>query len=166
MKKVYLLTVVAAVITLVAASCGNAPKPTAEEPLADGSNQTETNAYIKFNGTTLLVDEFVWVSWGDTALMAKYGLSDDDMDDDYHIVNEVKKYEEWKLLPNATFSVIKYLPQVIDGEEYTVPASVEVSREEFIGHINQYADDEYPYPPVRITGSRSGVSRISEIYIP
>jgi len=171
MKRITFLTVAVAIIIL-ATSCGNAPKPTAEEPQqteqqpADGSNQTETNAYIKFDGTTLLVDEFVWVSWGDTALMEKYGLSDDDMDDDYNIVNEVKKYEEWKLLPNATFSIVKYLPRVIDGEEYTVPTPVEVSSEEFVVHINQYKDNEYPHPPVLITGSRSGVSRIAEIYIP
>ena len=31
MKKIYLLTIVAALITLVAASCGNAPKPTSSE---------------------------------------------------------------------------------------------------------------------------------------
>ena len=170
MKRITFLTVAAA-ITFLAASCGqNAQKQTTNEP-ETVTQQTEEmqqevqqetepgiSAYIKFDGKTLLVDDFLWVSSDDEELMKKYGLTENDMDDDYHIINEVKKYEEWKLLPNATFSIIKY----INGS----PAPVDVSCAEFVAHISQFTDEEYPHPPIYVIGSRSGVSRLEEIYIP
>ena len=161
-----------AALMMLAASCGqNANKQKAEEPqqeveqATDGSTPNQTRAYVKFDGKTLLVDDFVWVSWDDTEAIKRYGLTEDDMDDDYHIVNEVVAYETWKLLPDATFSIIKYIEGAIE-EGYASPTPVEVSRAEFTEYMKQWQEDDKESPPMRITGSRSGVSRIAEIYVP
>ena len=172
MKNVIFLSVIAALF-IFAASCGrNASKRTENEQQteqsvsADGADKSETRAYIKFDGTTLLVDEFVWIFWNDTVLIEKYGLGDKELFDDYYIVNEVVNYEEWKLLPDATFSIIKYVPEMRDGKEYTVIVSEYVSRAEFTEYMKPMNDLKFPYPPMIITGSRSGVSRIEQFYIP
>ena len=151
MKRITFLTVVAVLITLVAASCGQNVQKV--EPVTD-----ETHcAYIKFDGKTLLVDELVWVSYDDDELIEKYGIDRDEMYDDYEIINEVEQYEEWKLLPNATFSVVRYVKSEEEGV-ILYPDVFEVSRDEFINSRGGY--------PVLITGSRSGVSCIREMYIP
>ena len=151
MKKVNILTVAAVLITLVASSCGqNAQKV---EPATDETHW----AYIDFDGETLLVDEIVWVSYDNDELIEKYGIDKEEMCDDYEIINEVEQYEEWKLLPNATFRVVRYVESEEEGG-IPYPAVFEVSLDEFINGRGGY--------PVFITGSRSGVSRIEEMYTP
>jgi len=151
MKKVNIITVVAVLITLVAASCGQ----NAQKQKQDGEQTTDEThfAYIEFDGETLLVDEFVHVTNDDDELIEKYGLDKDDIYDDGVDVNEVEEYEEWKLLPNATFSVIRY---VEDEEGRPCPKRFEVSRDEFISEGRG---------EMFIIGSRSGVSRIEEIIL-
>jgi hypothetical protein len=47
--------------------------------------------------TSLLVDEVLWVSWGDEEMRKKYGLTDDDMANDYAIVEDDGNYKVYQM---------------------------------------------------------------------
>jgi len=47
--------------------------------------------------TSLLVDEVKWVTWGDKEMMEKYGLTDEDMTDDYAIVEDDGNYKVYQM---------------------------------------------------------------------
>ena len=156
MKKINILAVAVAIIIL-ATSCGqNAQKQ--KQDAEQAANETHY-AYIKFDGETLLVDEFDWVSNQDDELIKKYGLDKEDIYDDGVNINEEVKYEEWKLLPDATFNVVEYFATE-EGSPYRLDR-VDISRDEFIA---RYADCGENECDMLITGSRSGVSRIERIF--
>ena len=173
MKRITFLTVAAVLITLVAASCGqNAPAPTViteepqqteQQPVTDSDENESagyTYAYVKFDGTTLLVDEFVLVCEDDDDLMEKYGLTEKDLTfceyGDCTFVNEVEKYEEWKLLPDATFNITTFIKNPSGS---TSPLQDDVELDEFTKHMKKQS------PPMLLKGSRSGVSRIEQICV-
>jgi len=172
MKKINLLAVTVAIMILAASCRQNTSTPaqttedsqkTEQQPVTD-SNENESNgytyAYVKFDGTTLLVDEFVLVCEDNVDLMEKYGLTEKDLEfceyGDCAFVNEVEKYEEWKLLPDATFNITTFIKNPSGS---TSPLQDDVDLDEFTKHIKKQS------PPMLIRGSRSGISRIEQICV-
>ena len=73
--------------------------------LANVQSKTSTDGKTYY----FVADEVEWVSSGDEEAMKKYGLTEDDMFDDYAIVGEDGKTRDYKIADNATF-FLQYEP--------------------------------------------------------
>ena len=64
----------------------------------------EITGYVKGDGKGgLLIDEVVWIGWGDEGLMKKYNLTDDDMVNDYYIAEAGDGYVPYKVSDDCSF---------------------------------------------------------------
>ena len=86
-------------------------------------DENSTSSFLDFIQLPLLIDDVVWVNWNDFELQEKYGLTDDDMDNDYALVNEIEEWVSYFATENTTFILANY--------EDLASVPVEVSLEEF-----------------------------------
>ena len=121
-------------------------------------DENSTSSFLDFIQLPLLIDDVVWVGRNDYDLREKYGLTDDDMDNDYALVNEIEEWISYFATENTSFLLA----------DFSDPASrpTEVSLEEF----REYALDRQQFGSsvlAKIQISPTGeVLKIQELYTP
>ncbi|MCR4585772.1 MAG: hypothetical protein K5686_08625 [Lachnospiraceae bacterium] len=81
----------------------------------------EITGYVKGDGNGgLLIDEVLWIGWGDEDLIKQYNLTDDDMTNDYYIAEAGDGYERYKVSDDC--SIFMQFPEEGSQRLWYTPA--------------------------------------------
>jgi predicted small lipoprotein YifL len=126
-------------------------------------------AYVRLDpsetagGAWLLIDELLWINGDDIETLAKYGIDEDDVNNDYVIINEVEEWVSHTAADNAVFRV-----EFNQGDYDEWFNRRELGREEFMAYVAYVMENFYDgavLADVTIDGNGS-VTRVAERYVP
>ena len=109
--------------------------------------------YVKGDGNVgLQIDEVLWIGWGDEDLIAQYGLTDDDMTNDYYIAEAGDGYDRYKVSDDC--SIFMQFPEENSQRLWYTPieyAKREAKNGEALMRIMLDAQDRviFAYEPYR-----------------
>lgn len=140
-----------------------APATEGTEPETVTGEAAEITGYVMLgeDAGSVLIDEVAFVSSNDAEAMAKYGLTEDDMMDDYRIIDEDPAYESHVLAEKCTITVA-YSDDAMEIKERTL-----ASWDEFEAYFKAAPSRVENGILAQVQMDAEGaVTAISEIYVP
>jgi hypothetical protein len=111
----------------------------------------------------ILIDELLWIDGDDIATLTKYGIDEDDVANDYVLINEVEEWVYHAVADNAVFRV-----EFNQGDYDEWFNRRELGREEFIAYVAYVMENFYDGAVLAdVTIDEYGlVVGVAEIYVP
>ena len=166
-KRILGITLTLALSLGLLAGCGPAPAAPENDDTNDTGDTKTFLAHVTIDPAAdtgagpiaLLADEVLMVSWDDEENIARYNLTENDMDDDYALVNEEELWTPYVTADGAAFSVWYSLDRMrIDQRE--------VGLDEMRQYMAPRDDLEPRELLAKLTVSGGKVTNIEEEYVP